>query len=141
MTITSSARADSDAQKLAVAKQMLNAWDTMNWNKVVDLFAEDGVLHSMMNEPIVGRDAIKERIMQLAAGTRRIELKVAHIGVIDGLVFLERVDDFDFNGHTGVVPVVGVLDIDHGHVRAWREYYDRAQLLKGMGVEPQAGSH
>jgi limonene-1,2-epoxide hydrolase len=139
MTSTTLARADTDAQKLAVAKQMLNAWDTMNWNKIVELFAEDGVLHSVMNEPIVGRAAIKQRITQLAAGTRRIQLKVAHIGVIDGLVFLERVDDFDFNGHAGVVPVVGVLDIEHGHVRAWREYYDRAQLLKAMGAEP--GEH
>jgi limonene-1,2-epoxide hydrolase len=140
MTMTTPARADTDAQKLAVVKKMLNAWDTMNWTQVVELFADDGVLHSMMNEPIVGRAAIKERIMQLAAGTKRIELKVAHIGVIDGLVFIERVDDFDFNGHVGLVPVVGIMDIDHGRVRAWREYYDRAQLLKGMGVEA-GGAH
>jgi limonene-1,2-epoxide hydrolase len=51
---------------------------------------------------------------------------------------MERLDDFDYKGHAGAVPVVGVLDIDHGHIREWREYYDRAQLLRGMGVENAA---
>jgi limonene-1,2-epoxide hydrolase len=31
---------------------------------------------------------------------------------------------------------VGVLDIRNGKVREWREYYDRASLLREMGVSP-----
>ena len=34
----------------------------------------------------------------------------------------------------GAVPVVGVLDVKGGKVKAWREYYDRAQLLKELGA-------
>jgi limonene-1,2-epoxide hydrolase len=135
---TSMAFGDTDAQKLATAREMIHAWNTMNWARVIELFADDGVLHSMMADPVVGREAIKERIMGLGAGIQRIELKVRHIGVIGGQVFMERVDDFDYKGHAGAVPVVGVLDIDHGHIREWREYYDRAQLLRGMGVENAA---
>lgn len=135
---TSMASADTDAQKLTTAKEMIHAWDTMNWSRVVELFAEDGVLHSMMTDPVVGREAIKARIMGLGAGIHRIELKVRHIGVIGGQVFIERVDDFDYEGHAGAVPVVGVMEIEHGHIREWREYYDRTQLLRGMGVENTA---
>ncbi len=131
---STAALADTDAQKLATAREMIEAWNTLNWTRVIELFADDGVLHSMMAEPVVGREAIKQRILGLGAGIKRIELKVRRIGVIDGAVVVERVDDFDYNGHAGAVPVVGILDIDQGRVREWREYYDRAQLLKAMGA-------
>jgi limonene-1,2-epoxide hydrolase len=127
--------ADTDASKLAVAKEMITAWKVADWRKVADLFAENGSLKSMMVEPVNGRPAIYERIAALGKGAPGgVVLDVAHIGVIDGLVFIERTDRFTYNGHAGAVPVVGVLDIRDGKVQEWREYYDRAQLLKEMGV-------
>jgi limonene-1,2-epoxide hydrolase len=32
------------------------------------------------------------------------------------------------------VPVVGVLEIEGGKITAWREYYDRAMLVREMGL-------
>jgi len=131
-----SAAADTDAQKLATVRQMIDAWNTRNWQQVYDLFAEDGILQSMMlPTPTVGREAIKQRIGALAADISRIELRVRHIGVADGVVFIERVDDFVYRGNHGAVPVVGVVEIEQGHVKAWREYYDRAQMLEAMGLK------
>ena len=127
--------ADTDASKLAVAHEMIAAWKAADWKKAADLFAEDGVLRSMMIEPVVGRPAIYERIAALGKGAPAgVILDVAHMGVIDGLVFIERTDRFVYNGHAGSTPVVGVLDIRNGKVREWREYYDRASLLREMGV-------
>lgn len=136
MTAAAPARAaDTDAGKLAVAKEMITAWKVADWRKVADLFAENGSLKSMMVEPVNGRAAIYERIAALGKGAPGgVMLDVAHMGIIDGLVFIERVDRFTYNGHAGAVPVVGVLDIRDGKVQEWREYYDRAQLLKEMGV-------
>jgi limonene-1,2-epoxide hydrolase len=128
------ARADTDAQKLATVRQMIDAWNQRNWQQVFGLFAEDGVLQSMMLPPTVGREAIQQRIGALAKGIDSIELRVQHIGVIDGVVFIERVDDFVYHGKHGAVPVVGVVEVENGRVQAWREYYDRAQLLEAMGV-------
>ncbi|HEY8537598.1 MAG TPA: nuclear transport factor 2 family protein [Steroidobacteraceae bacterium] len=128
------ARADTPEQKLATVKQMIQAWNAQDWNRVYDLFAPDGVLHSMMIEPVVGREAIKQRLGALVAGVSRIELRVRHIGVFDGVVFVERVDDFVYRGKHGTVPVVGVIEVENGLVKEWREYYDRAQLLEAMGV-------
>jgi limonene-1,2-epoxide hydrolase len=126
---------DSDAQKLATVRQMIDAWNQRNWEQVYALFAEDGVLQSMMLPPTVGREAIAQRIGALAQGIDSIELRVRHIGVIDGVVFIERVDDFVYRGKHGAVPVVGVVEVEKGRVQAWREYYDRAQLLEAMGVK------
>ena len=126
---------DSDAQKVAVVRQMVDAWNQRNWQQVYDLFAEDGSLQSMMLPPTVGRQAIQQRIGALAQGIESIELRVKHIGVIDGVVFVERIDAFVYRGKHGECPVVGVVEVENGHVKAWREYYDRAQLLEAMGVK------
>ena len=128
--------ADTDAQKLTTVRQMIDAWNQRNWQKVYDLFAPDGVLQSMMlAEPTVGRDAISKRIGALAQDISQIELRVRHIGVADGVVFIERVDDFVYRGRHGAVPVVGVVEVEQGRVKAWREYYDRAQMIEALGLK------
>jgi limonene-1,2-epoxide hydrolase len=129
----------TDDEKLALAHEMFAAWDALDWDRVVDLFADDGVLHSVMQEPVVGRDAIAERMAILGSGCERLTLHVKALGIIDGRVFAERVDDFDFRGHHGEVPVVGVLRMAEGRVTEWLEYYDRPTLLAGMGVTDDFG--
>lgn len=124
----------ASAANVSVARAMLAAWDVRNWNRVLALFAADGVLHSMMIEPIVGRDALAERLAQLGARAHTVNPRIKHVGVIDGLVFMERVDEITLDGRMSPVPVVGVFDIADGVVREWREYYDRAQLLAAMSA-------
>ena len=134
--VATPASADTDAQKLATVRQMIDAWNTRNWQQVYNLFAADGVLQSMMlPEPTVGREAISQRIGGLAKDISKIELRIRHIGVADGVVFIERVDDFVYRGHHGQVPVVGVVEVEQGHVKAWREYYDRSQMIEAMGLK------
>jgi limonene-1,2-epoxide hydrolase len=130
----------SDEERLAVARDMFDAWNRMDWDRVAALFAEDGVLHSVMQEPLVGRAAVDARVRALSRGLERIELRVTALGVIDGRVFVERVDVFDVDGHHGEVPVVGILRIEGGLVTEWLEYYDRATLMRGMGL-PADYSH
>jgi limonene-1,2-epoxide hydrolase len=124
----------STAAKIAVARAMLAAWDVRNWDQVLALFAQDGVLQSMMAEPIVGRDNLADRLAKLGAMAHTVNLRITHVGVIDDLVFMERVDEITRDGRMSPVPVIGVFDIADGVVREWREYYDRAQLLAAMGA-------
>ena len=134
--VAPSASADTDAQKLATVQKMIDAWNTRNWQQVYELFAADGVLESMMlPTPTVGREAISERIGALAKDISRIELRIRHMGVADGVVFIERVDDFVYRGKHGAVPVVGVVEVEQGRVKAWREYYDREQMIEAMGLK------
>jgi limonene-1,2-epoxide hydrolase len=127
---------DTDAEKVAVVQDILDSWSAQDWARVESLFAPNGVLQSVMSAPVVGREAFAERLRVLAVGLERIQLHIKAIGVIGGRVFVERVDDFDTHGHHGEVPVVGVLTVEDGLVTEWLEYYDRATLLRGMGVEP-----
>lgn len=121
-------------QKLATAKDMLDAWNTLDWERVYQLFGETGVLHNMMLEPTVGNADIRKRFKAFEDGLTRMEFIVLNMGMLGDDVVIERLDSFDFNGQTGLVPVTGVLSIDEGQVKEWREYYDRNWLLSEMGV-------
>lgn len=120
--------------KIAVVERQIEAWNTKDWAGAGAMFADDAVLHSMMIAPINGQKAIAERIAQLGAGTESIKLDVRNIGRVGDVVFVERVDRFVYNGHAGAVPVVGVLEVEGDKIKAWREYYDRAMLVREMGL-------
>lgn len=124
----------SDEQKIALGREMAEAWRVMDWRKVADMFTLDGVLHSMMVEPVVGREAVYKRVAGLGDGLESITLEIRHMGVVDGVLFMERVDEFVIRGKSGSAPVVGVLEFEGPLIKVWREYYDRAHLLKAMGV-------
>ncbi|MEX6633380.1 limonene-1,2-epoxide hydrolase family protein [Hyphococcus lacteus] len=121
-------------EEIAVVMDMVDAWNNTDWEKVVDLFADDGVLHSMMIDPITGKESIRARINHMGEGLESITLHIKNIGVGGNVVFIERVDEFVYNGHAGEVPVAGVIEIVDGKVKVWREYYDRDELLSEMGV-------
>jgi len=129
--------ASQDEEKLVVANEMVQAWNNRDWERVYQLFAEDGVLHSVMIEPITGRKNIRNRLSGLAAGIERIELQIRNMGVVNNVVMLERVDNFVFNGKHGSVPVVGVMEIADGKVTEWREYYDHATLAAALVPDPK----
>jgi limonene-1,2-epoxide hydrolase len=124
----------TDEQKIAIGREMAEAWRVMDWRKVADMFTADGVLHSMMVDPIVGRDAVFKRVSGLGDGLESITLNIRHMGVIDGVLYMERSDEFVIRGKFGSAPVVGVLEFEGGLIKVWREYYDRAHLLKAMGL-------
>ena len=121
---------------LVVAHNMVSAWNALDVNGIADLFAEDGRFQSMMlKDAYVGREAIRAHFAQLLDGATALKLQLRNVAVSAGTVFLERVDFFTYKGRDGSVPVVAVLDIRGGKVAEWREYYDRASLLREMGLD------
>jgi limonene-1,2-epoxide hydrolase len=127
--------AATESEAVAVAMEMVDAWNRMEWERMIDLFAEDAVFQSMMKEPVVGRETIRPRFLALVDGLERIELQIRNMAVDGNVVFLERVDDFVYKGKHSRVPVVGVMEIADGKVAAWRDYYDGAQLEEALTVE------
>jgi limonene-1,2-epoxide hydrolase len=126
-------RAGSD-NPIVVAHEMVNAWNALDADAIAELFAEDGRFQSMMAEPIVGREVLREHFGTLLAGATALELQLRNVAVSGNAVFIERVDVFTYQGKTGSVPVVCVMEISDGKVQEWREYYDRAELLSEMGI-------
>lgn len=124
---------------IAVVQNMITAWNVRDWDLVADLFTEDGRLHSMMIEPVVGREVIRKRINGLGEGIDDITLHIINMGRVGNIIMIERIDEFTYNGKHGKVPVVGILEVEGDHIKEWREYYDRAELLHELGLEEDFG--
>ncbi|WP_162846130.1 limonene-1,2-epoxide hydrolase family protein [Seongchinamella sediminis] len=131
----------TDSEKLAVAQSMLDAWSGLDWERVYQLFGEHGALHNVMLDPIVGEDKLRQRLQGFETGLSRMDFIVLRMGLLDGNVVIERLESFDFNGKSGIVPVVGVMTIEDGQVRLWREYYDRNWLLSELGLVEGEPAH
>lgn len=123
-----------DDELIAPVKAIIAAWDARDWDAATALFVEDGMIQSMMQPPIVGRTAIRA-ILETLRHPHKVTLNVQHIGVIDGLVFVERVDEFSSPGYEAAVPAVGIFEVENGLIKEWREYYDRQQLIEAMGPD------
>ncbi|MEN3746615.1 nuclear transport factor 2 family protein [Sphingomonas sp. HF-S3] len=124
----------SDERMIAVGREMIDAWNDMDWDRAASLMTEDAVLHSMMIDPIVGRDAIHKRISGLGALADSIALEVRNVGVVNGTLYMERLDRFVCKGKPGATPVCGALEFEGDKIKVWREYYDRHHLLSEMGM-------
>jgi limonene-1,2-epoxide hydrolase len=123
---------DRSETSLRVARAMIDAWRSLDWGRVVDTFAEDGVLQIVPLEPYTGRAAIKAHLEQIASGIEKLDFSIKHLNAIGHIVLFERVDEFVYKGRSASVPVVGVMEVSDGHVRAWREYMDLATMAKAI---------
>ena len=129
----------SDDTKIAVGRAMIDAWNDKDWDLAASMLTDDSVLHSMMIDPIVGREAIHQRISGIGALADSIDLKLLNIGVINGTLYMERMDTFVCKGKPGATPVCGALEFEGDKIKVWREYYDRHHLLSEMGVTEDFG--
>jgi uncharacterized protein (TIGR02246 family) len=130
-----SAVTQSAEHNIAVVKKMIAQWEKRDADGIAEMFTENGVLHSVMIDPIVGREAIRPRMKFLVDNSTHMHLNVRTWAVSGNTVFIERTDEFTFKGHEGKVPVVGVLVVEGDKISEWREYYDRAELLEAMGMK------
>lgn len=123
-------------EKIAAARKMFAAWDARDWDAIIDSFAEDGTMHSMMKEPVTGRAAMVKLFDGFKDSVEALTLEIEHIGVIDDAVVAVRTDRMTVNGKQGALPAVGVIYYDdNGKIRLWREYFDRATMLREMSAD------
>mgnify|MGYP001242797947 CR=1 FL=1 len=131
----------SDARKIEIFRRMAQAWHEQDWATCAELFAPDGVLHSVMLPPVVGRQTIFERISRLGAPNKRVTLDVQRIGVVDGALFVQRVDRIVIDGREGSCPSVAVVEFAGDKIARWSDYHDRNQLARAAGYTAEQASH
>ncbi len=122
----------SDETSLVVAKRMIKAWETLDWDQVVDTFAEQGILQMVPAPPLVGRAAIRSHLDEVASGIERLSFRVKHLFAKDDIVVFERHDEFVYKGKESSVPVLGIMEISGRNVVEWREYFDMSTMLRAM---------
>lgn len=118
-----------DEEKIALFRTLARHWENKEWRQCADLFTPDGVLHSVMKEPHVGREAFYQRMLELTRPDKTVRLHIQRIGVIDGTLIVERIDEIVIDGVSRSFPCMGILEFDGPLICLWREYFDLGQLL------------
>jgi len=117
-----------------VVMGMVEQWHKLDVEGALDAFTEDGAFHSMMMDPVQGREALASFMGNLFSNLGELTLEIRSVAVTGNTVILERVDSWLFNGKPGSIPVVGIFEVEDGKVKEWREYYDRGTILEEMGL-------
>ena len=53
-----------------------------------------------------------------------VEFEIVNMVATGDVVMTERVDTFHMGERTIVLPVMGVFEVVHGKIAAWRDYFD-----------------
>ena len=117
---------------------LLQPWRVNDIASIADTFTEDGVLHSMMGTPIRGRASIRKVLGKHLARIEKIEFEIRTIATTGDTVILERVDHITTPSGSHSMPVVGVIVLQDGKVREWREYFDQAQAAPALASSQAA---
>ena len=109
----------------------------MNRNEECDelmgFFSEDAVYENVpIDPPNRGSEAIRKTLEQFSGMATQIEFVVHHQMAADGVVMNERTDRFEVGGQWLEIRVMGVFEIQAGKIKAWRDYFDLAQLMQQM---------
>ena len=124
-----------EKQNIQLVRNVLEAYARLDWNAVADTFAVDGMLHSVMRDPFVGREVIRSRLIDFHEGIESMEIEVINIVAVGDVVMAERWDAWYMRGVKRQIPAVGVLEIEDGLIKEWREYYDLESLLRRLDPE------
>ncbi len=123
-----------------LVRENLAGFDRLDYEFVAAGYAEDGVLHFMQREPIRGRKEILAFFRRQFAPIRKTRIEIRNLVEVGGLVMVERVDHYEYDGVPISCPVANATELREGKITAWREYFDRgfaaALVRKARGGSP-----
>jgi limonene-1,2-epoxide hydrolase len=120
-------------------RELIDAFNANDIDRVVACFAEDAVYHNMPTEPVTGTAMIRATLQGFLGAASQVDWELLHI-VADGsgAVLTERVDRFEINGTWISLPVMGTFEVRDEQIVAWRDYFDMAQFQTQFAAATQA---
>jgi limonene-1,2-epoxide hydrolase len=123
---------------IEVVRRFCAAWsDNLGAAELAAFFTDDAVYHNIPLAPITGRQAIGNNIASFirpgTPGIEGIQFRVINIAANGPVVMTERVDVFKLPGKSFELQVMGIFEVSHGRINAWRDYFDMNQFTSRMG--------
>jgi limonene-1,2-epoxide hydrolase len=109
-----------------VVRDFCAAWSRKDAEELLGYFTDDAVYHNIPMPAVAGKDAIREIFGMFLPPSESIEFEVLHVASSGDVVFTERVDRFLMGGRSVELPVTGVMELEGGRIKAWRDYFDMA---------------
>lgn len=132
----------SELENIAMVESFFKAWEGGTYGELRgaydDYLADDCVYENSGLPPCRGKPAALALIdgIQAVTDIQSITAEIRGLAAAGDLVFSERVDHhFNSEGIENLTPsICGVMEVRHGKIAAWRDYFDPAPLLAGMAA-------
>ena len=115
-----------------LVKDFIQAWNAKELDRAADMLAEDVFYHNIPMDPINGREASRAFFKSMA-DAEKIQWDLLNIAENGNIVMTERVDRFVMAGGKEIaVPLMGIFEIEGGHIKVWKDYFDLATFQSQM---------
>jgi limonene-1,2-epoxide hydrolase len=113
-------------------RDFLAAWSTLDVDRIVDFFADDGVYHNMPIAPVAGRERLRGFIAAFLKDWSATTWEIVTLIESGNIVIAERVDRTRVGDKTVALPCCGVFEMENGKIRVWRDYFDMATYTRSL---------
>lgn len=118
---------------IAIIEDFIDAWNRLDMNAIEAAMAPDIFYHNIPMEPVIGIEGFRSFMAQLPAESAHWELHA--IAVNGPFVLTERTDNFTLTGGKSLsIRVMGTFEIEAGKIKAWRDYFDLAEMSDQMNA-------
>lgn len=123
----------STTEAEAVVRELCSAVSDMEAERLRPLFTSDVVYHNIPMEPAVGIDAAMGFLETFLGMFEHVEFRIRHLACTGNVVLTERTDVFTNADVEASLPVMGTFEVADGKIKAWRDYFDMAQVTGLLG--------
>ncbi len=115
-----------------IVRNFINAWSSLDADKLVDYFTPDGVYHNMPMDPVAGHENLKQFITAFLSGWTATEWETINLLSKGDIVVAERMDRTKVGDKPVNLPCVGVFEMENGKIKVWRDYFDMGTYTKAL---------
>jgi limonene-1,2-epoxide hydrolase len=117
---------------VAIVREFIEAWSTLDPEKLAGYFTDDGTYYNMPTQPVSGRDNVQTFIAGFLATWTETQWDILNIMGEGGVVIAERLDRTRTSQGDVDLPCVGVFEMEDGRIKLWRDYFDLSTFVNAM---------
>lgn len=118
----------------SIVREFIQAWSSLDAEKIVGYFCDDGCYHNMPLDPVSGRSNILEFVQGFLTTWTATEWEIVTIVADGNIVVAERIDKTKTTAGNVDLPCVGVFEMQQGKIKMWRDYFDMATYTNAMNA-------
>lgn len=117
---------------VSIIREFIEAWSSLDPEKLAEYFTEDGTYYNMPTQPVTGKDNVRQFIAAFLATWSETEWEILNLMGEGNVVFAERLDKTKTSQGDVDLPCVGVFEMEDGKIKMWRDYFDLGTFMKAM---------